>query len=73
MRELCDLIKEIKPQARSGSARFSFSFVYPDRRGKNVMKNVGVVHSTRFGEDETKTLKSLSFQTGDFLDVAMLL
>lgn len=33
---------------------------------------VGVVHSTRPGADDSKTLKSLSFQTGDFVDVAFL-
>lgn len=33
---------------------------------------VGLVHSTRPGEDDNKTLKSLQFQTGDFLDVAIL-
>jgi histone deacetylase complex subunit SAP18 len=29
------------------------------------------VHSTRFGEDDAKTLKQLNFQTGDFLSVAI--
>lgn len=32
---------------------------------------VGLVHSTRFGEDDAKTLKQLNFQTGDFLSVAI--
>lgn len=38
--ELCDLVKEVQPAARRPSARLSFSFVYPDRRGHNVMRNV---------------------------------
>lgn len=32
---------------------------------------VGVVHATRPGEDDTKTLRSLNFQTGDYLDVSI--
>eukprot|EP00887_Chlorella_sp_A99_P006996 scaffold2.g6996.t1 len=71
LRELCDLVKEVHPAARRPHAWLSFAFVYPDRRGRNVMRQVGQVHSTRFGEDDAKTLKQLSFQTGDFLDVAI--
>jgi histone deacetylase complex subunit SAP18 len=33
---------------------------------------VGLVHSTRPGEDDNKALKALGFQTGDFVDVAIL-
>lgn len=39
-RELCDLVKEVQPAARRPMARLSFAFVYPDRRGKNVMRQV---------------------------------
>lgn len=38
--ELCDLVKEVQPAARRPAARLSFAFVYPDRRGKNVMRQV---------------------------------
>jgi histone deacetylase complex subunit SAP18 len=72
LRELSDLIKEVKPAARGRLTRLSFAFVYPDRKGRNVMRQVGMVHSTRPGEDDDKVLKTLSFQTGDFLDVAIL-
>lgn len=34
---------------------------------------VGTVHSTTGSEDDHKTLEELSFQTGDFLDVAVML
>jgi histone deacetylase complex subunit SAP18 len=47
--------------------------VYPDKRGKNVMRHVGTVHSRIKGEDDAKSLASLNFQTGDFLDVAIML
>mmetsp|Transcript_41336 Transcript_41336/g.60908 ORF Transcript_41336/g.60908 Transcript_41336/m.60908 type:complete len:138 (+) Transcript_41336:59-472(+) len=71
LREITDLIKDVNPVARRRSARLSFSFVYPDKRGRNVMKQVGMVYSQRKGEDDNKTLKSLRFQTGDFLDIAI--
>lgn len=32
---------------------------------------VGQVHSSRRGADDFKTLRSLNFQIGDFLDVAI--
>jgi histone deacetylase complex subunit SAP18 len=48
-----------------------FSFVYPDKRGRMVLRDVGVTFSTRRNEDETKTLDSLHFETGDFLAVSI--
>ena len=60
--------------ARKRTARLSFSFVYPDKRGRNVMKEIGrVLASDRQpeGESEGKSLAALGFQTGDFLDVAI--
>jgi histone deacetylase complex subunit SAP18 len=35
------------------------------------MKNVGIISSTRKSDDETKSLASLKFQTGDYLDIAI--
>jgi histone deacetylase complex subunit SAP18 len=54
--------------------RLSFAFVYPDRRGVSVMKQVGEVFSDprRTTPDDDKSLQQLQFQTGDFLDVAIL-
>ena len=52
-------------------APHSFALVYPDRRGRHVMRQVGQVHATRLGEDDSKTLGGLSFQTGDYMDVAI--
>ena len=40
LRELSDLIKEVKPQARGRMTRISFALVYPDKRGRNVMRQV---------------------------------
>jgi histone deacetylase complex subunit SAP18 len=71
LRELTDLIKNVNMGARRRNARLSFSFVYPDKRGKNVMKEIGVVTDRR-SDDEAKTLADLRFETGDYLDVAIL-
>eukprot|EP00850_Spirogloea_muscicola_P024100 SM000441S16124 [mRNA] locus=s441:21619:22789:- [translate_table: standard] len=72
LRELTELVKEVASVARRREARLSFAFVYPDRRGRNVMRNVGVTYSVaQRGGDEHKTLEELSFQTGDLLDVAI--
>lgn len=71
LRELSDLVKEVQPAARRPNARLQFAFVYPDRRGRNVLRPVGDVHSSRPGPDDAKALRELGFQTGDFLDVAI--
>lgn len=73
LRELTELIKEVQPFARRRGARLSFAFIYPDRKGRNVMRQVGVTQSSpRQGlADDNKTLDELSFQTGDLLDVAI--
>jgi hypothetical protein len=64
------------PPARDRlGARLSFSLVYPDRSGRPAMRAVGQVlgQSQRGGgEDAGKTLHEVRFQTGDYLDVAVL-
>jgi histone deacetylase complex subunit SAP18 len=64
-------LKDVIPVARRKTARLSFAFVYPDKQGHNVMKQVGMVSGIRKLDDENKTLGSLRFQTGDFLDIAI--
>jgi histone deacetylase complex subunit SAP18 len=71
LRELCDLLQDVNPDAKKPNARISFSLVYPDRTGRNTMRNVGVVHSTRPSNDDDATLRELKFQTGDYLAVAI--
>lgn len=64
LRELSDLVKDVQPAARARNARISFAFVYPDRKGRNVMRQVGTVHSARPHEDDHKSLRQLNFQIG---------
>jgi histone deacetylase complex subunit SAP18 len=73
LRELTDLVKEVAPAARKRDARLSFAFVYPDLRGRNVIRTVGMTHSTPSSRrgDDFRSLAELNFQTGDFLDVAI--
>lgn len=72
LRELTELIKSAQPAARRQNVRLEFALVYPDARGRNTMRPVGVVNTSRVGPDDLKTLKKLSFQTGDYMDVAIL-
>ncbi len=62
LRELTDLVKEVQPAARRANARLDFALVYPDRKGRNVMRQVGTVFSSRDSEDDFKTLRQLNFQ-----------
>ncbi|KAL3639130.1 hypothetical protein CASFOL_017037 [Castilleja foliolosa] len=75
LRELTDLVKEVAPEARRRDAILSFSFVYPDKRGRFVVREVGRTFSYPNGrrpDSGSKALGDLSFQIGDYLDVAIL-
>ena len=43
-----------------------------DKRGTMTLKEVGITHSLRRGGDDEKTLASLHFQAGDYMDCAVL-
>jgi hypothetical protein len=73
--ELADLVRAVPPARDRPGARLSFSLVYPDRNGKATLRPIGTVFAkpvSRGGEDERKTLHSVRFQTGDYLDVGIL-
>ncbi|KAG9457810.1 hypothetical protein H6P81_002318 [Aristolochia fimbriata] len=72
--DLTDLVKEVAPAARRRDAKLSFAFVYPDKNGRFVVRQVGMTHSNGNGRrsDKGKALAELSFQIGDYLDVAIL-
>ncbi|KZV50149.1 hypothetical protein F511_30023 [Dorcoceras hygrometricum] len=75
LRELTDLVKEVAPEARRRDAILSFAFVYPDKRGRFVVREVGRTFSYPNGrrpDSGSKALSELSFQIGDYLDVAIL-
>jgi histone deacetylase complex subunit SAP18 len=56
--ELADMIR--KEMGRS-DIKMAFSLVYPDARGRMVMRKIG--------KDMNDTLEKLDFQIGDYLDV----
>lgn len=80
LRELCELVQQVNESSRSPRASLSFAFVYPDRHGVNVIKHVQTIPSFSNARnstkqnliDENKTLKQLGFETGDFLDIAII-
>lgn len=75
LRELTDLVKEVAPEARRRDATLSFAFVYPDKRGRFVVREVERTLSypnARRPDGGNKALGDLSFQIGDYLDVAIL-
>ncbi len=64
LHELTQLIKGVRPMARRKDAKLSFAFVYPDKRGLNVLRTVGQTFSSRSSQDDKKTLQTLKFETG---------
>ena len=71
LKELADLVKHVAPEARAGGARLDFRLIYPDKRGRNVMTNLGIVTTGKRGSDDDKILTASKFQTGDFLALAI--
>ncbi|XP_075511537.1 histone deacetylase complex subunit SAP18-like isoform X1 [Primulina tabacum] len=75
LRELTDLVKEVAPEARRRDAILSFAFVYPDKCGRFVVREVGRTFSYpngRLPDSGSKAFGNLSFQIGDYVDVAIL-
>ncbi|EXC11715.1 hypothetical protein L484_020767 [Morus notabilis] len=73
LREITDLVKEVASAARRRNAKLSFAFVYPDKHGRFLVREVGKTFSYGNGRlDDNKALAELGFQIGDYLDVAIL-
>ena len=63
----------VPPALTRPYARLSFSLVYPDRNGRAMARPIGqVLPAGRRGEDDAKSLHGVNFQTGDYLDVAIM-
>ena len=72
MRELSDLVKGVHEEALRHSSILSISVVYPDGRGDLRIRKLASVHATRYSKDDDVSLATLRFETGDFLDVAIM-
>ncbi|XP_054724437.1 histone deacetylase complex subunit SAP18-like [Uloborus diversus] len=73
LKELTSLVCQVKPQARRAGTRFEFAVVYLDPRVPLYrMRDIGgTVAGQRGGPDDAKTLASVRFKIGDFLDVSI--
>lgn len=69
LRELTILIKDAIEIARRKDVTLHFSFLFYDSKGKIQRKEVGAVHTNKKSPDENKTLHSLKFVVGDYLDI----
>jgi histone deacetylase complex subunit SAP18 len=65
LREITDLVRDVKESARGRGAKLVFSLVYPDSRGRMNIRDVGVTFSSgRRTPDEHRRLDQLRFQIG---------
>jgi len=69
LRDITDLLKETDVTLRQFGTKIRFSFVYPDKRGRNVIKEVAYLDANKEGREEHKSLDACHFQPGDFLAV----
>lgn len=74
LRELAELVKEQVPASRNKQKRLSFALVYPNAQGVHVLRHVGTISTAagKPGGDDGRELRHLRFQTGDYLDVAII-
>eukprot|EP01147_Barroeca_monosierra_P001219 gene1219-4429_t len=72
LKELSTLVKEVNMQARRKGTKFLFSAVYQTPRGQAAMRDLGRVINGDKTEDDDKTLKSLNFHIGDYIDLAII-
>lgn len=69
----CLVAQAVPPALSRPYARLAFSLVYPDRNGRAMTRPIGqVLPAGRRGEDDGKSLHGVNFQTGDYLNVAIL-
>eukprot|EP01114_Cavostelium_apophysatum_P016921 TRINITY_DN490_c0_g3_i1.p2 TRINITY_DN490_c0_g3~~TRINITY_DN490_c0_g3_i1.p2 ORF type:complete len:223 (-),score=65.82 TRINITY_DN490_c0_g3_i1:1382-2008(-) len=66
--EVLDLLKEVEPAAREWGTKATLHFVYPDRTGVTVMKEIASTGVDRLDE---RTLDELRFAVGDSLAVEL--
>jgi histone deacetylase complex subunit SAP18 len=74
LEELSGLVKEVNPDARKKGTTFEFRLVYPDVRGPAFrFRDIGSTTTGIKGPDDAKTLASVRFVIGDYLDVHVVL
>lgn len=71
LRELTDLLKDVIPSADAPESTLSFSAISINQNGRFFREELGKVKATRPGPDDKKSLESLNFKIGDYLDIAI--
>lgn len=69
LRELTMLIRDAVETVKKKDAVLYFSFVFPDFKGKLQRKEIGFVNANKKSIDDMKTLHSLKFSIGDYIDI----
>eukprot|EP00056_Hartaetosiga_gracilis_P014293 m.240214 g.240214 ORF g.240214 m.240214 type:complete len:320 (-) comp14669_c0_seq1:126-1085(-) len=73
LKELGGLLKEVNASIRRKGTKLVFSSVFHTRRsGAMAMREFGSIKNGEKGGDDLKTLLSLNFHIGDFIDVAVI-
>lgn len=73
LKEIVELLQDCLEKARHPEALFKFKLVFPDKEGNNIMNPTGRVFNRKSTPDDNKTLESLRFQIGDYLDIEISL
>lgn len=71
LRELVDLLRQANPEATKGTVSFRRIY-WVKATSRMASVHLGTVHTQKRGFEDSKTLKLLGFEIGDFLDVAVI-
>jgi histone deacetylase complex subunit SAP18 len=72
--EMSSLVKEVHPEAKRKGTTFDFRLVYPDLRSNQYrFREIGSTTSGKKGPDDHKSLASVRFVIGDYLDIHVVL
>lgn len=71
LREICEIVKDAFEDARHKNAKLSLRMIYADQFGKMASAELGIISSHSKAFVDQRSLSSLKFQNGDFLDIAV--
>ena len=72
LREIIELIKETETTIRNPNYKITIGIVFQDKRGKNVLKEVTTIDSTKITKEDYKTLDDAHFEIGDILAISII-
>lgn len=72
--EMSSLVKEVHPEAKKKGTTFDFRLVFPDVRSNQYrFREIGSTTAGKKGPDDLKSLASVRFVIGDYLDIHVVL